>query len=94
MSNYARRVDNTHAEIRDTLRVSGYNVTDLSSVGKGIPDLMVVSKAGVTVMLEVKSSQTCKLTERELEFANHYSHPLHIVWTVEMALRYMEGYDA
>jgi len=45
-------------------------------------------------MLEVKSSQTCKLTEREREFANHYSHPLHIVWTVEMALRYMDGYDA
>ena len=90
---YARRVDNTHAEIRDTLRVSGYMVSDMSGVGHGIPDLMVVSKAGVTVMLEVKSSQTVQLTPREREFANHYSHPLHVVWEPLMALRIMERYD-
>ena len=50
----AKRVDANHAEIRDGLRARGYTITDLSSVGKGIPDLMVSLLPGIPYFLEIK----------------------------------------
>jgi Holliday junction resolvase len=49
------RVDKNHPIIREGLVSAGYFVVDTSGVGKDFPDLLAVSKADVTVLLEVKT---------------------------------------
>lgn len=51
----ARRTDGTHAAIRDGLRELGAEVTDLSGVGGGIPD-MIVRWRGRSVWMDAKTS--------------------------------------
>jgi len=57
MSRWARRVDTTHAAIRDALRAS-YGVTavvDSHRMGGGFPDLMVCVRKRV-ILVEVKTA--------------------------------------
>jgi len=49
----AGKVDDNQAEIVDALRRAGMSVQPLSSVGSGVPDLLVGFR-GVNVLLEVK----------------------------------------
>ena len=56
MSRYARRVDTTHAAIRDSLRRCGYRVIDCSRVGGGFPDLLIHAR-GRTLLVECKTSR-------------------------------------
>ena len=49
----AAKVDDNQGEIVAALRAAGCSVTSLASVGRGCPDL-VVGRAGVTYLLEVK----------------------------------------
>ncbi len=51
----ARRVDSNHAEIRDGLRQAGADVTDLSGIGGGIPDL-IVEMFGVRAWVDCKAA--------------------------------------
>ena len=51
---YARRTDNTHAEIRKELKNAGWIVIDYSGVGNGIPDLRVL-KGDIGVWVDAKS---------------------------------------
>ena len=64
--NYAKRVDNTHAEIRDALRAAGWTVKDYSGAGLGIPDLLI-NKGSVSAWVECKSKGG-KLTDAERVF--------------------------
>lgn len=54
MSRYARRVDTTHAPIRDALLGCGWSVHDTSRLGDDFPDL-VVGAAGRTILVECKT---------------------------------------
>lgn len=54
MSRYARRVDTSHAPIREALRKAGLHVVDTSRVGGGFPDLLIAAR-GRTLLLEIKS---------------------------------------
>jgi hypothetical protein len=49
----AGKVDENQSEIVDALRRAGMSVQPLSSVGSGVPDLLVGFR-GVNVLLEVK----------------------------------------
>lgn len=60
------RVDNTQYEIVDALRGAGCTVWSLASIGGGMPDLLV-GRAGVNYLLEVKSAKG-RLTRLEMEF--------------------------
>lgn len=53
MSRYARRVDTTHAPVRDALRKVGATVLDTSRLGDSAPDL-IVGWQGRTLAVEVK----------------------------------------
>lgn len=55
MTRRARRTDSNHAAIRDGLRAAGADVTDLSGVGQGIPDL-IVSMFGVRAWVDCKTA--------------------------------------
>ena len=89
---YAKRVDNTHAEVRDGLRELGYYVIDMSKVGDDFPDLLVVSKSGVIVLLEVKTPGEYP-TEGQVAFLNHFTGPASLVFGLETAKEVMERYD-
>lgn len=47
------KVDGNHAEIRSVLRDIGAKVEDLSAVGSGVPDLLVIYRGRIH-LLEVK----------------------------------------
>ena len=84
---YARKVDVNQAEIVKTLRKAGADVYILSSVGKGIPDLMVCFN-GETILMEVKRDAKAKFTKDQLKFiANWKGGPLSRVDSPEAALR-------
>ena len=89
---YAKRTDGNHAEIRDGLRAAGYNVLDLSKAGCGVPDLLVISKAGASVFMEIKQPG-CKLTEAERKFHQTYTGLCYVVFSLEDALEKLEGMD-
>lgn len=55
MTRRARKTDSNHAAIRDGLRAAGADVTDLSGIGGGIPDL-IVSMFGVRAWVDCKTA--------------------------------------
>jgi hypothetical protein len=76
----------------EALRKAGYQVIDLASTGDGIPDLMVVSKYGRIVLIEIKSPGG-RLTEPEKRFITEFTGPVRIVRSAEEAIEIMQGYD-
>lgn len=68
---YAKRVDVNQKEIVKVLRDCGASVVDLSAVGHGVPDL-AIGYAGLTVFVEVKSSEKAKFTDAQLEFMKRW----------------------
>lgn len=69
---YAKRVDANQKEIVKTLRDLGASVVDLSKVGHGVPDL-AIGYAGLTVFVEVKSSEKATFTDDQLEFMKRWN---------------------
>ena len=86
------KVDKNHGIIRDGLRQVGYYVRDTSGVGKDFPDLLVVSKSGIAVLLEVKTGRAYP-TEGQVLFLFRYPGPASLVFDIEDAIKVMERYD-
>jgi hypothetical protein len=86
-----RRTDGNHATIRDTLRRCGCVVEDLSDVGRGIPDLLVLTPKGRVLLVEVKDGSQPpskqRLTEEEVGVANRWTGHYLIVTSVDDAIR-------
>lgn len=88
----AARVDANQSEIVAALRSIGVKVTDLSSAGKGVPDLCCMWR-GQTYWLEVKDGNkppsARKLTVEQVRFhadARNVGVKVHVVETVDQAL--------
>ena len=93
MPKYAKRKDGNQAIIEDALTKAGYTWEDLSKSGDGLPDLLVLSKRFIFVLLEVKNKGG-KVTPREREFHEKFrGGALHIAKTPEAALDVMAIYD-
>ena len=84
----AARVDANHAEIVKLFRSIGWQVLDVSQL-KNCCDI-VVSKAGRTIMVEIKDGakppSARKLTGGELEFKNRWLGEWALVESVDDAL--------
>lgn len=91
-SRRAGKVDKQHGAIREALRLAGYQVVDTSQVGDDFPDLLVVSKKGVVVLLEVKSEGQYP-TEGQVRFLTGFQGPCSLAFSVEHALDVMSRYD-
>ena len=89
---HARRVDNNHSEIMTALRDAGYYVIDISRMGSGIPDILVVSKERRVILMEIKSPGG-RLTWEEAVFAEAYPGAYQVVRSAEDAIRAVEILD-
>ena len=85
-----RRVDANQPEIVKALRSVGATVQHLHEVGGGCPDTMVGFR-GRNHLLEIKDGSKApsaqRLTRHELGWHLHWQGEVHIVATVEQALR-------
>ena len=95
----AARVDENQPEIVAALRRAGAFVQILSSVGQGVPDLLVAYQ-GRWSLLEVKDSGKApsaqKLTDVQIVWhkeAKEYA-PVYVVNTVEAALAVIQNFEA
>ena len=93
MSKYARKVDTNHLEIKQALISAGYPTWDCSSYGRGIPDLLVMSKSYRFVFLEVKQRRG-RLTVDETKFFNEFMlGAVYVVRSIEDAFETMRIED-
>lgn len=85
----AAKVDDNQGEIVAALRAAGCSVTSLASVGRGCPDL-VVGRAGVTYLLEVKDGKKPlskrRLTPDEKAWHESWRGQVAVVESVQEAL--------
>jgi hypothetical protein len=86
------RVDQEHAAIRDGLVAAGYFVVDTSGVGGDFPDLLVVSKNGITILLEVKTEGEYP-TEGQVSFLTNFPGPCSLAFGLEHALEIVSRHD-
>lgn len=68
---HAKRVDRNHAEVKAALKLAGWQVTDLSHIGHGVPDLFAIKpREDRAEFIEVKDGTKApsarKLTEDEV----------------------------
>ena len=71
MNKYAKKVDANQLQIKHTLIALGCSVLDLSTVGRGCPDLLVGYK-GNSVLVEIKSSAKATFTEPQIKFMQNW----------------------
>ena len=87
----ARKVDANQNEIVRALRGAGCGVVDLSGVAGGVSDLLVCEPTWPFDMhlIEVKNTKGRgnKLTPEQVKFHAEWKGKLHVVTTVDEALR-------
>ena len=83
-------VDRNHAEIRKVLRDLCVAVEDTSDVGRGFPDLVVKTRRGTVLMVEVKDGSKPPsrraLTPDEQAFAGRWLSAYVVVSSVDEAI--------
>jgi len=88
--NRPRRQDANHAQIRDTLRDLCIAVEDTSDVGRGFPDLIVKTRKGTVLLVEVKDGEAPPsrraLTPDEEAFAGRWLSSYVVVSSVGEAI--------
>ncbi len=83
---YARRVDGSHAEVRDTLRRLGFTVEDTSRFGGGFPDL-IACRCGRLYFVEVKTARG-KLRASQVEFKQRWRDHYFVLRSTADVLRW------
>ena len=92
---YDAKADTNQSLLVEVMRSTGYTVTDLHCLGKGVPDLLVSGGAlgDRNVFIEVKSA-TGKLNKAEAEFFRDWPGEKHIVRCIEDWLRLHETWTS
>ena len=88
----AARVDDNHAEIRDTFRGGGLTVIDTSHIGRGFPDLLIqcphpeAPYGYLTLLIEVKDGSKAKSRQALTKAQNDFPPRFITINSVEAAL--------
>ncbi len=80
------RRDLNHGEIVDALERAGCPVIDISNVGKGAPDLIVLRRDKTITLFEIKSPRG-KLNPLQVAWHARWNGQVHVVRTVDEALK-------
>ena len=83
---WAHRVDANQGQIVSALRKCGVGVRSLAGIGDGMPDLLCYSTRSGYVLIEVKQPGE-GLTDDQVKFHGDWPGRIHIVETVDEALR-------
>jgi hypothetical protein len=93
MSYYKKRVDENQRTITHTFIAMGASVLNLSTVGRGCPDLLIGYR-GVSCLVEVKSSDKSTYTEPQVKFMQEWrGGPVSRVDSVDAAIRLIKMLD-
>ena len=91
-SRFASRKDKNQPATEQALTAAGYRWWSLHRQGYGVPDLLVLSKTNIPVLLEIKMSGG-ELTDDEFEFHKEYTGPIDIVYDEQGAIDCMGWWD-
>ena len=83
------RTDTNQSAIVQALRDAGCSVQLLHQMGGGIPDLLVATPSGETLLIEVKSDKG-SLTPDQMQWMSRWRGRVEVVRTVEEALAAVE----
>lgn len=79
---YARKVDANQRQIAHALSQSGHHVTDLSNVGRGVPDLLC-TRNGQCFLVEIKNEEgRNRFTPSQVEYYALVKAPVFVVRTI------------
>ncbi len=86
----AGKRDRNHAEVRQALRDVGCSVLDLGNVGEGVPDLLVATPRGRTLLVEIKDGEkppsAQRLTKKQRKFFASWRGELAVVTSRQQAV--------
>jgi hypothetical protein len=71
MTYYKKRVDENQKSLIHTFIACGASVLNLSTVGRGCPDLLIGYR-GKTVLVEIKRDSKAKYTEPQIKFMQEW----------------------
>lgn len=84
------RIDKNQRHIVQELRDLGYSVAHISTIGKGLPDI-IVGKNNINLLIEIKANWKKKLTPSEEKFFNEWRGQVNIATTTEEILNIFDG---
>jgi Holliday junction resolvase len=88
-----RRVDENQKTLVHTFIALGASVLNLSTVGRGCPDLLIGYK-GKTVLVEIKRDEKAKYTEPQVKFMQNWKGgPVCRIDSVDAAIRLIKMLD-
>ena len=68
MTYYAKRVDENQKTLIHTFIALGASVLNLSTVGRGCPDLLIGYRGKHSILVEIKRDEKAKYTEPQEKF--------------------------
>ena len=71
MTHYKKRVDENQKQLVHTFIALGASVLNLSTVGRGCPDLLIGYR-GKSVLVEIKSGSKATFTEPQVKFMQEW----------------------
>lgn len=82
-----RQVDANHAEILKAARDLGFEVVDTHTIGRGVPDAVVIRPSDQRAWLVEIKTPTGGLTEAETAYALRSRTPIAVVRSVDELLK-------
>lgn len=93
MTYYKKRVDDNQKTIIHTFIALGASVLNLSTVGRGCPDLLIGYR-GTSCLVEIKSSTKASYTEPQIKFMQEWrGGTVSRVDSVDAAIRLIKMLD-
>lgn len=90
---YAKRTDANQKDIVAVLRHAGATVSDLSMVGKGVPDLLVGYR-GVNILMEIKRDEKAPYKPTQIEWMKAWEGAApYRIETTEQALKVLSAFN-
>ena len=77
------RTDANHVPIKNALRQAGFTVIDCAKYGDGFPDLVVITRSGRAVLVEVKTETGAQVKKAQLNFMLQLVEPVYRIVTGE-----------
>ena len=93
MTIYKKRVDENQKQIVHTFIALGSSVLNLSTVGRGCPDLLIGYR-GKSVLVEIKRDSKATYTEPQIKFMQEWrGGPISRIDSVDAAIRLIKMLD-